>query len=141
MTNTAKPRARELGFPLQGQTGSNNNITDVPGVEVGYSTIIRGEPDDYDSYESDFARTGVTAILPRGRSRSAVIAGRHSLNGYGELTGTHYLDDYGLLNGPVMLTNTFSLGTVRDAAYKWFARRDLIKQFDYVAVTHAHTAV
>jgi D-aminopeptidase len=128
VTTAANPRARDLGLPLHGRTGPHNNITDVPGVEVGYSTLIRGEPADYDSYESDFARTGVTAILPRGRSRSVVIAGRHTLNGYGELTGTHYLDDYGLLSGPVMLTNTFSLGTVRDAAYKWFARNELIHE-------------
>ncbi len=125
---STKPRARDIGVPLTGETGPHNNITDVSGVAVGYSTLIRGEPSDYDSYDSNFARTGVTAILPRGKSRSVVVAGRHSLNGYGEMTGTHYLDDYGLVNGPIMLTNTYSLGTVRDAALKWFARNDLIHE-------------
>ena len=124
----SKPRARDIGIPLVGETGPNNNITDVAGVEVGYCTLIMGEPDDYVSYDSPFARTGVTAILPRGKSRTSVVAGRHSLNGYGELTGTHYIDDYGMLAGPVMLTNTFSVGVVRDAAYKWFADHDLIDE-------------
>ncbi len=139
MVNT--PRARDIGIPLVGETGANNNITDVPGVEVGYSTIIRGEPADYISYDSDFARTGVTAILPRGRSRSVVVAGRHSMNGYGEMTGTHYIDDYGLVNGPIMLTNTYSLGAVRDAALKWFARNNLIHELTLMGepIEHTHT--
>jgi L-aminopeptidase/D-esterase-like protein len=123
-----KPRARDIEIPLAEGTGPHNNITDVPGVEVGYSTVIIGEPEDYVSDESLFARTGVTAILPRGKARTTVVAGRHSLNGYGELTGVHYLDDFGQLDGAVMLTNTFSLGTVRDAAYKWFMQNDLIDE-------------
>jgi L-aminopeptidase/D-esterase-like protein len=129
VTNTTnKPRARDIGIPLEGETGPHNNITDVPGLEVGYSTLIMGQPEDYVSDESLFARTGVTAILPRGRSRTTVVAGRHSFNGYGELTGVHYLDDFGQIDGPVMLTNTFSVGTVRDAAYKWFMQHDLIDE-------------
>ena len=123
-----KPRARDIGIPLVGDTGPHNNITDVPGVEVGYSTVIRGEPEDYTSYQSDFVRSGVTAILPRGKSRTTVVAGRHNLNGYGELTGINYLDDYGLISGPIMLTNTFSVGVVRDTAYRWFAEHDLIEE-------------
>lgn len=123
-----KPRARNLGIPLLGETGTYNNITDVPGVEVGYSTLILGEPEDYVSYDSPFARTGVTAILPRGKKRTTVVAGRHSLNGYGEMTGTHYIDDYGRLDGPIMLTNTYSLGVVRDAAYRWWADNNLFQE-------------
>ena len=123
---TKKPRARDIGIPLKGQTGKYNNITDVAGVEVGYATIIRGEPAEYVSYESPFARTGVTAILPRGRARTTVLAACSSHNGYGELTGAHYIRDFGRFDGPIMLTNTFSLGTVRDAAYKYFAQNDLI---------------
>jgi L-aminopeptidase/D-esterase-like protein len=125
---TANPRARDIGIPLEGETGPHNNISDVAGVEVGYSTLIMGQPADYVSDESLFARTGVTAILPRGKARTTVVAGRHSLNGYGEMTGIHYLDDFGQLDGPVMLTNTLSVGTVRDAAYKWFMRNDLIDE-------------
>ena len=121
----AKPRARDIGIPLTGTTGPNNNITDVPGVEVGYSTIIMGEPEDYVSYDSKFARTGVTTILPRGKNRTTVVAGRHSLNGYGEMSGTHLIDDFGIFHGPITLTNTFSQGTARDASYKWWARNNL----------------
>ena len=126
-----KPRARDIGIPLDGVTGPYNNITDVSGVEVGYSTITIGEPEDYTCDTSEFARTGVTAILPRGKNRTTVVAGRHSLNGNGELTGTHFIDDYGIFHGPIMLTNTFSLGIVRDSAYKWFMQKDLWQEFCY----------
>jgi len=104
---------------LPGTPGPNNAITDVAGVEVGFSTVIIGEPEDYTGPGSDFARTGVTAILPRGKRRSAVFAGRHNLNGNGEMTGTHWLDDSGFLHGPILITNTNSVGIVRDAASKW----------------------
>ena len=122
----SKLRAREFGLPFRGTPGKNNTITDVAGVEVGYSTIIMGEPEDYVADESDFARTGVTAILPRGKTRTTVVAATHSFNGFGELTGAHNIADFGVLDGPIMLTNTFSVGTVRDAAFKWFMERDLI---------------
>jgi L-aminopeptidase/D-esterase-like protein len=105
-----------------------NNITDVPGVEVGYSTLILGEPEDYVSDESMFARTGVTAILPRGKNRSSVVAAYSNFNGYGELTGVPFIDDYGQIDGPIMLTNTFSVGVVRDATYKWWMQNDLIDE-------------
>lgn len=114
-----KKRAREEGLILPGTPGKYNAITDVEGVEVGFSTIIKGEPEDYDGPGSDFARTGVTAILPRGHKRSAVFAGRHDLNGNGELTGTHWIDDSGFMHGPLMITNTNSVGVVRDTASKW----------------------
>ena len=121
-----KHRARDLGIPFAGETGLHNAITDVAGVEVGYSTIIMGEPEDYIADDSAFARTGVTAILPRGKARTTVVAATHSFNGFGELTGAHNIADFGVLDGPIMLTNTFSVGTVRDAAFKWFMERDLI---------------
>lgn len=104
---------------LPGITGEYNAITDVKGVEVGYSTVIIGEPEDYKGPGSEFARTGVTAILPRGKQRSAVFTGRHDLNGNGELTGTHWVDDSGFMHGPIMLTNTNSVGVVRDTTSKW----------------------
>lgn len=118
----SKPRARELGIPLPGTPGKYNAITDVYGVEVGFSTILLGRPEDYTGPESPFARTGVTAILPRGKRKSAVFVGRHDLNGNGELTGTHWMDDSGFLHGPVLITNTHSVGVVRDAAAKWMLR-------------------
>ncbi|MGI5902290.1 MAG: P1 family peptidase [Desulfitobacteriia bacterium] len=115
----AKKRAREAGIIFPGTTGKYNAITDVSGVEVGYSTIIKGEPEDYKGMGSPFARTGVTAILPRGKQRSAVFAGRYNLNGNGEMTGTHWLDDSGFMHGPLMITNTNSVGIVRDTTSKW----------------------
>lgn len=114
-----KKRARELGLALPGIPGKYNAITDVAGVEVGYSTIIKGNPEDYQGPGSEFARTGVTAILPRGKCKSAVFAGRYDLNGNGEMTGTHWIDDSGFLHGPVMITNTHSVGIVRDSTSKW----------------------
>ncbi|MDR0518545.1 MAG: P1 family peptidase [Clostridiales Family XIII bacterium] len=114
-----KKRARELGIPLKGTTGQHNAITDVAGVEVGFSTVIIGEPEDYTGSGSPFARTGVTAILPRGKQRSAVFVGRHDLNGNGEMTGTHWMDDSGFLHGPILLTNTNSVGICRDTAAGW----------------------
>jgi L-aminopeptidase/D-esterase-like protein len=114
-----KQRARELGIPLPGNPGTYNAITDVAGVEVGFSTVILGEPADAMKPGSPFARTGVTAVLPRGRRRSAVFAGRYDLNGNGELTGTHWMDDSGFLHGPLLITNTNSVGVVRDAATRW----------------------
>ena len=114
-----KPRARDLGIRFPGTPGKYNAITDVSGVEVGYSTIRLGEPEDYRDHTSAFARTGVTAILPRGKCRSAVFAGISDLNGNGEMTGTHWIKDSGFLHGPVMITNTNSVGVVRDAASEW----------------------
>lgn len=119
---TMKKRARELGLTLPGTPGRYNAITDVTGVEVGFSTVIYGKPEDYKGSGSEFARTGVTAILPRGKRKSAVFAGRYDLNGNGELTGTHWIDDSGFLHGPVLITNTNSVGIVREAASKWMTK-------------------
>lgn len=112
-------QARELGIPFSGKSGKYNAITDIEGVEVGFCTVIEGEPSPDNRTESEFARTGVTAILPRGKKRSAVFAGRNDLNGNGELTGTHWIDDSGFLHGPVMITNTNSVGIVRDTVSRW----------------------
>lgn len=117
-------RARDFGIPFAGKCGTYNAITDVPGVEVGFSTIILGESTEDTTKESEFARTGVTAILPRGRKRSAVFAGRADLNGNGELTGTHWIDDSGFMHGPLMITNTNSVGIVRDTVSKWMVDND-----------------
>lgn len=108
---TSKPRARELGIPFSGQPGRWNAITDVAGVEVGHTTLIEGTS----------TRTGVTAILPCGRQAggASVPAAVFSLNGNGELTGSHWIEESGFMAGPVMLTNTHSVGVVRDAVAAW----------------------
>jgi len=117
-----KPRARDLGIPLQGTPGPLNAITDVAGVEVGHSTIISGE--GALQVGKGPVRTGVTAVLPRGKASTApVFAGWYSLNGNGEMTGTTWVEESGLLYGPVMITNTHSVGIVRDAVISWFVKR------------------
>ena len=108
----------DLGVPFDGTPGALNSITDVKGIEVGHSTIIRGAGKL--QVGEGPVRTGVTAILPRGKqSNVPVFAGWFSLNGNGEMTGTTWLEESGLLEGPVMLTNTHSVGLVRDAVIKW----------------------
>ncbi len=112
------PRARDLGVPFDGTPGPNNAITDVRGVEVGHTTLISGEG-KLDVGKGPI-RTGVTAIHPRGKdSNDAVFAAWFTLNGNGEMTGTTWVDDSGFLNGPVMITNTHSVGVVRDAVIAW----------------------
>jgi D-aminopeptidase len=112
------PRARDLGIPFDGQAGPLNAITDVAGVLVGQATII-ASPD-----ERSEVRTGVTAILPRGRDTALVpvFAGVGALNGNGEMTGTAWIEESGRLEGPVMLTNSHSVGVVRDAVIAWRVR-------------------
>ena len=114
----SKPRARDLGVPFDGTPGPNNAITDVKGVEVGHATLISGEGKLV--VGKGPVRTGVTAIHPRGKaSNDAVFAAWFTLNGNGEMTGTTWVDDSGFLNGPVMITNTHSVGVVRDAVIAW----------------------
>ena len=118
----AKPRARELGIPFEGLPGPLNAITDVGGVEVSHSTIISGAGELQVGVGP--VRTGVTAILPRGKQSSQpVFAGWFSLNGNGEMTGTTWVEESGFLEGPVLITNTHSVGTVRDAVIKWQVRQ------------------
>jgi D-aminopeptidase len=117
------PDARALGVPLEGRPGPNNAITDVPGVEVGHVTIIRGEGELV--VGEGPVRTGVTAILPRGRAAGdSAFAAWFSLNGNGEMTGTTWIEESGILESPVLITNTHSVGVVRDAVIDWMRRRD-----------------
>ncbi len=112
-------RARDLGVPFDGTPGKLNSITDVPGVEVGYTTLIRGEG----KLETGKGpvRTGVTAIIPRGHDslNDPVYAGCFSLNGNGEMTGTAWVEESGFLEGPIVITNTHSVGVARDAVIAW----------------------
>jgi D-aminopeptidase len=114
----AKPRARDLGVPFDGTRGANNAITDVRGVEVGHTTLISGSGKL--KVGEGPVRTGVTAILPRGKdSKDAVFGAWFTLNGNGEMTGTTWVEDSGFIDGPVMITNTHSVGVVRDAVIAW----------------------
>src|SRR6266550_2189572 len=112
-------RARDLGIPFEGTPGKFNAITDVSGVEVGYRTLISGEGKL--EVGKGPVRTGVTAILPRGPAslNDPVYAGFFSLNGNGEMTGTAWLEESGFLEGPVVITNTHSVGVARDAVIAW----------------------
>jgi D-aminopeptidase len=114
-----KPRARDLGIPFEGSTGTFNAITDVSGVTVGYATIIEGES----------ARTGVTVIHPRGKGdHTPVYAGVHSFNGNGEMTGAAWVEEGGLLEGPIGITNTHSVGIVRDTIIAWQIKNNALYQ-------------
>jgi D-aminopeptidase len=117
--STAKPRARELGVPFDGVPGPLNAITDVLGVTVGHTTLISGEGKLVVGQGP--VRTGVTAVFPRGKdvNDAGVFAGWWSLNGNGEMTGTTWVEESGILTGPVMITNTHSVGVVRDAVIQW----------------------
>ena len=113
-----KPRARDLGVQFEGVPGKFNAITDVKGVEVGHSTIITGSGKNI--IGKGPVRTGVTAIFPRGKKFNPVYANWYSLNGNGEMTGTTWITESGFLETPIMITNTNSVGVVRDAVLKWF---------------------
>lgn len=115
----AKPRARDLGLPIPGETGRYNAITDVPGVRVGYRTL------DYLAGNGKRVKTGVTAIIPRGEAAEPqpVWAGFHALNGNGEMTGTHWIEHGGYFVGPLCITNSHSVGIVHHAATRWTIRR------------------
>ena len=110
-TPGGKRRARGMGLPLPGRPGQHNTITDVDGVEVGYTTLIKG----------DDIRTGVTGILPRGHHGAGTpcMAGTYSLNGNGEMTGTIWIEEAGELQTPITITNTASCGVTRDATLRW----------------------
>ncbi|MBM4218167.1 MAG: P1 family peptidase [Gammaproteobacteria bacterium] len=123
----AGPRARDLGIPFDGSPGPLNAITDVAGVEVGQVTLIE------DLADGRKVRTGVTAILPRGKGDlvTPAFAGWFPLNGNGEMTGTAWLEQSGLLDGPVMITNTHSVGVVRDATIAWRVRQGNPDRYGY----------
>ncbi|MCH8960071.1 MAG: P1 family peptidase [Bacteroidetes bacterium] len=118
-----KPRARDIGVPFEGVPGPLNAITDVQGVEVGHTTLISG--DGPLVVGEGPVRTGVTAILPRGKRYDPVFAGWYSLNGNGEMTGTTWVEESGFLGGPVMITNTHSVGVVRDAVVEWLVSEEI----------------
>jgi len=111
------PRARDLGIPFAGTPGPLNAITDVAGVTVGHTTLISGSGQLH--VGSGPVRTGVTAIHPRGKTYDPVFAGWYALNGNGEMTGTTWVEESGFLEGPVVITNTHSVGVARDAVIEW----------------------
>ena len=115
----SKPRARDIGIPFDGTPGPLNAITDIPGVEVGFTTVIQG--DGPLEVGKGPVRTGVTAILPRGKRKDPgpVWAGHFNLNGNGEMTGTHWINEAGYFLGPICITNTHSVGMVHHAATGW----------------------
>ena len=124
----SRPRARDLGVPFDGTPGPLNAITDVDGVTVGHSTIIRGQGKLVVGQGP--VRTGVTAVFPRGATNGdPVFGGWFTLNGNGEMTGTTWLEESGFLAGPVMITNTHSVGIVRDAVIEWLVRKGF--EFDW----------
>ena len=118
-TTPEQIRARDLGIPFDGTPGKFNSITDVLGVEVGYTTLISGEGKL--EVGKGPVRTGVTAIIPRGHQslNDPVYAGVFSLNGNGEMTGTAWIEESGFLEGPIVITNTHSVGVARDAVIAW----------------------
>jgi L-aminopeptidase/D-esterase-like protein len=122
-TPQGRLRARGLGIPLSGEPGPNNAITDVPGVEVGYTTLIEG--DGPLVVGTGPVRTGVTAIHPRGRQGTPdpVQAGWFSFNGNGEMTGTALIEETGLLWTPILLTNTHSVGAAHEGAIRWLVEK------------------
>ena len=126
----AKPRARDLGVPFDGTPGLYNAITDVKGVEVGHTTLISGSGKL--KVGEGPVRTGVTAVLPRGKdSLDPVFGAWFTLNGNGEMTGTTWLEDSGFLDGPIMITNTHSVGVVRDAVIAWRVKKAPSDQAGY----------
>lgn len=137
-TSDKNQRARDLGVPFEGTSGRLNAITDVPGVEVGATTLIRG--DGPLKVGEGPVRTGVTVVFPRGKGSSDnVYAGWFSLNGNGEMTGTTWLEEAGLLKGPVAITNTHSVGVVRDSVIEWAFHHNLMKADEWSLPVVAET--
>src|SRR5580765_4508748 len=135
-TAQGRPRGRDLGIPFPGRTGVNNAITDVAGVAVGHVTLIEGEGRLIPGQGP--VRTGVTAILPRPRGNwDPVFAATFNQNGNGDMTGINWIKESGFLEGPILLTGTHSVGTVRDAAIQWQIKngRQFIFTYPIVAET------
>lgn len=134
-----KERARDIGIPFAGVTGTYNAITDVAGVSVGHSTVIKGEGENI--LGKGPVRTGVTVIFPSGKKRKPLFANWYALNGNGEMTGTKWISESGFLETPIFITNTFSVGEVQQAALKWmvdsqWASKDWWWAFPVVAETY-----
>ena len=136
--DTAAERARDWGIPFSGQPGPLNAITDVAGVTVGLTTLISGEGALIKGKGP--VRTGVTAILPRGKAFDPVYAGWATLNGNGDMTGTHWITESGFLETPILITTTGSVGTVRDAAWQWMDRKGYYSAF-YQGYWYAYPVV
>ena len=136
-TPSGRTRARGLHLPFPGIPGDYNAITDVPGVEVGYTTLIEGHG-KLIAGEGPI-RTGVTAILPRGRDLTPCFAGCFSLNGNGEMTGTLWIDEIGELQTPITLTNTHSCGVARDATIQWMVKNNFGRGWDWGLPVAAET--
>jgi L-aminopeptidase/D-esterase-like protein len=135
-----RPRARDLGIPFDGTPGRYNTITDVAGVEVGHTTLISGA--GRLTRGRGPVRTGVTAIIPRGkRSFDPVFAAWFPLNGNGEMTGTTWIRESGFLEGPILITNTHSVGVVRDAVVDWEIRHGRKFLFTYPIVAETYDGV
>ncbi len=132
---TERPvRARDLGIPFDGTPGPLNAITDVKGVEVGFTTLIEG--DGALVVGKGPVRTGVTVIFPRGRtSTDSVMAATDVLNGNGEMTGTHWINESGFMQGAMAITNTHSVGVVRDSIIAWQGKTGYIPQSDMYTQT------
>ena len=111
-----RPRARDLGVPFDGTPGRLDAITDVAGVEVGHTTLVSGDG-------AHAVRTGVTVVLPKGKRWEPVFAGTFAGNGFGDLIGTDWVKEGGVLGGPIAITNTWSVGTARDAVLAWFDQK------------------
>lgn len=136
--NDENARARDLGVPFDGTPGKLDAITDVPGVEVGATTLIRGE--GRLKVGEGPVRTGVTVVFPRGKQDSDnVYAGWFSLNGNGEMTGTTWVEEAGLLKGPIGITNTHSVGVVRDSIIAWAVKQGLVKADEWSLPVVAET--
>jgi D-aminopeptidase len=116
-------RARDLGVVFEGRPGPLNALTDVQGISVGHTTLVSGDGEL--QVGRGPVRTGVTAILPRGKTNDPVFSGWYALNGNGEMTGTTWIEESGFLEGPIMITNTHSVGVVRDAVVAWLIRESL----------------
>ena len=128
-----RPRGRDLGIPFPGKAGPNNSITDVPGIAVGHVTLIEGEGKLMPGKGP--IRTGVTAILPRPKGNwDPVFAATFNLNGNGDMTGINWIKESGFLEGPILLTGTHSVGTVRDAAIQWQLKNGRQFLFTYPVV-------
>src|SRR5258708_4824270 len=140
-SRAATHRARDLGIPFDGQPGPLNAITDVAGIEVGHTTIIRGDGKLIVGHGP--VRTGVTAILPCGkRDASPVFAGYFSLNGNGEMTGTAWIEESGLLTTPIMITNTHSVGVVHDAVIAWqISQRKMTQPWSLPVVAETYDGI
>jgi len=135
-TTQTRPRGRDLGIPFPGQTGPANAITDVAGIAVGHVTLIEGEGKLVPGRGP--IRTGVTAILPRPRGNwDPVFAATFNQNGNGDMTGINWIKESGFMEGPILLTGTHSVGTVRDAAIQWQLKngRDFVFTYPIVAET------